>query len=904
VIINKDLSKQAVCFFAANKQQITSTVYDAPYAGFVGIRPQPTTQRNLRNRVSYTSFANGSNPANYNQASFYTYDIEGNVDTLLQDYGSSDSTASQNVMNMNSSRWKKTVYQYDLISGKVNTVAYQPGLADQFYHRYTYDAENRLILAETSADSINWEQDAQYQYYKHGPLARTVIGDQQVQGIDYAYTLQGWLKGVNSSSLAIGYDMGRDGDTTYMNRYVARDAFGYNLTYYAGDYSPISSTVAAPFAGYTALITGYKSLWNGNISSMVVNIGKFNNPLLYMYTYDQLNRLTAMDVDSGLNQSTNSWSSGLTSISDYKERIAYDPNGNITQYLRNGTNTVNLSMDSLNYFYNKSGGKLINNQLNYIRDQIGSSNYPNDIDNQPVNNYAYDSIGNLIKDSAEGITNISWSVYGKILEIQRTATGSNPTTDIQYTYDAAGNRISKKVTNSSGATTYTWYSRDAQGNVMSTYTAAGSGTTLTSYSLALSEQHLYGSNRLGIASRTTDMKASYSPGSVINFQRGLKSYELTNHLGNVLVAISDKKNEVSSNGTTIDNFTADVRNANDYYPFGMQQPGRIYTATANYRYGFNGKENDNEVKGTGNQQDYGMRIYDPRVGKFLSTDPYAATFPWNSTYAYAENDVIRNIDFDGLEKVTVTTTSFAPYDHFASGPFGTYMGDGSERKFGDGGSFRVSGGVVLNLATYRLTNTFAGKVLSVYHRTLSPLQDYKAYSSSHISVISYDGNPKSKINAINFSVFGNNQASVYSNDIDDKVDIVFKKISDTKYLISGIVKGDRYPSNETIIFDEENNKLLLGASGPSIGGPVVNLPGDNNRKMSSFNVVVTLEKNSRNNFIFTSIKALNGPEFKPKDWNNKFRSLDPSDSKLGTSTDDKLFSGGGNETREPNKTSS
>lgn len=37
-----------------------------------------------------------------------------------------------------------------------------------------------------------------------------------------------------------------------------------------------------------------------------------------------------------------------------------------------------------------------------------------------------------------------------------------------------------------------------------------------------------------------------------------------------------------------------------------------------YRYGFNGKENDNEVKGEGNQQDYGMRIYDPRLGKFLS----------------------------------------------------------------------------------------------------------------------------------------------------------------------------------------------------------------------------------------------------------------------------------------------
>ena len=48
----------------------------------------------------------------------------------------------------------------------------------------------------------------------------------------------------------------------------------------------------------------------------------------------------------------------------------------------------------------------------------------------------------------------------------------------------------------------------------------------------------------------------------------------------------------------------------------------IYTASsaANYRYGFNGKEQDPEVKGPDNQYDYGMRMYDPRVGRFLSVD--------------------------------------------------------------------------------------------------------------------------------------------------------------------------------------------------------------------------------------------------------------------------------------------
>ena len=51
----------------------------------------------------------------------------------------------------------------------------------------------------------------------------------------------------------------------------------------------------------------------------------------------------------------------------------------------------------------------------------------------------------------------------------------------------------------------------------------------------------------------------------------------------------------------------------------MTMPGRGFQV-GKYRFGFGGKEKDNEVKGEGKQQDYGMRIYDPRLGKFLSVD--------------------------------------------------------------------------------------------------------------------------------------------------------------------------------------------------------------------------------------------------------------------------------------------
>ncbi|MBG9377053.1 hypothetical protein I5907_12485 [Panacibacter sp. DH6] len=78
----------------------------------------------------------------------------------------------------------------------------------------------------------------------------------------------------------------------------------------------------------------------------------------------------------------------------------------------------------------------------------------------------------------------------------------------------------------------------------------------------------------------------------------------------------------------------------------MQMPGRTYSSST-YRYGFNGKENDNEVKGTGNQQDYGMRIYDPRVSRFLSVDPLQTKYPDASPYLFSANNPIANIDVEG-----------------------------------------------------------------------------------------------------------------------------------------------------------------------------------------------------------------------------------------------------------------
>jgi RHS repeat-associated protein len=98
---------------------------------------------------------------------------------------------------------------------------------------------------------------------------------------------------------------------------------------------------------------------------------------------------------------------------------------------------------------------------------------------------------------------------------------------------------------------------------------------------------------------------------------------------------------------TLKGYQADVVSAQDYYPFGMQMPDRNFAGTRSYRYGFNGKELDKNMGG--NNYDYGFRIYNPQIGRFLSIDPLTKKFPYYSPYHFAGNTPIWANDIDGKE---------------------------------------------------------------------------------------------------------------------------------------------------------------------------------------------------------------------------------------------------------------
>jgi RHS repeat-associated protein len=83
-----------------------------------------------------------------------------------------------------------------------------------------------------------------------------------------------------------------------------------------------------------------------------------------------------------------------------------------------------------------------------------------------------------------------------------------------------------------------------------------------------------------------------------------------------------------------------------YYSFGMLMQERSYSSPA-YRYGFNGKEKNDEINVEGGDYDFGARIYDSRLGRWLSLDPLMTKYASLSPYIFAGGSPIVFVDYGG-----------------------------------------------------------------------------------------------------------------------------------------------------------------------------------------------------------------------------------------------------------------
>jgi hypothetical protein len=76
-------------------------------------------------------------------------------------------------------------------------------------------------------------------------------------------------------------------------------------------------------------------------------------------------------------------------------------------------------------------------------------------------------------------------------------------------------------------------------------------------------------------------------------------------------------------------------------------PNNTFAQERTYRFGFNGHENDNELKGRGNHLGFGDYGYDSRLGRRLNIEPYIHKFPAHSSYSTHFNNPIYFTDEDG-----------------------------------------------------------------------------------------------------------------------------------------------------------------------------------------------------------------------------------------------------------------
>lgn len=494
-----------------------------------------------------------------------------------------------------------TWYSYDLY-GRTEWIAqYNEGIGAKTIH-YEYDFKGNVKKVLFQKDKTTELFVHQYSYDLNNVLTKVETSTDNITFIthaDYSYYKTGELKRVNIAQGAQGLDYvytlgGQVKSINHPSLEAAKDpggdsndVFGLTLDYYNGDYLRTGRNItSSPTIGadYNGNIKG--SRWaNKGIAGDYS--GSSANQKGYLYNYDRNNWLTGATFGN-----TNSSTAAINPTSSLAEGgLTYDANGNIKTLQR--TNESGTIVDNLTYNYTGS------NQLNSVTENAPITADVNDIENQAPGNYVYDAIGQLKQNVSENLYYF-YNTQGLVTEIKK---GTN--TLVKFFYNERGQRIKKESYNTTNFALQntTFYQLDLSGNTMAIYNQPYGG------SITQNDLPVYGLNRLGIYNRLTTVT----------------SYEIKDHLGNVRAVI-----EKQSGIPVIKSFA-------DYYPFGELLPSRN---SLNYRYAFQGQELDQET----GMEAFQLRLWDGRIGRWLSTDPYGQ---YASPYLGMGNNPVGMIDLDG-----------------------------------------------------------------------------------------------------------------------------------------------------------------------------------------------------------------------------------------------------------------
>jgi RHS repeat-associated protein len=394
----------------------------------------------------------------------------------------------------------------------------------------------------------------------------------------------------------------------------------------------------------------------------------------------------------------------------------------------------------------------------------------------------------------------------------------------------------------------------------------------------LAENHVYGSSRLGLVERnlllvkqvsgTSDtLYYSHLSDSIKSFYRGEKRYELSNHLGNVLAVITDRRIQACGAGDVM-YYNAQVVSVSDYYPFGMGIKEREWKdSTFSYRFGFQGQEGDDEVSGKGNSYAFKYRIHDPRLGRFLSVDPLSKSYPWNSPYAFSENCLISCVELEGLEKYRIVGRRFAPRGSFENTQF--------ESKADDRTKFSV--------ADYKKVKARIHMQITLDFDAFTTKKEIDSEKTTGKSGYKYDIDNqyiKTKATGVKLEKQIEVKGDYYAKngtEIGPGIDTQFDfdiDVNEGHTLINAKITGNTFPASEHIIFDKKGTGVMIGYS-TAIGGPKMGVWGSGEENtLSSFSIKVQTDEDGN----FTGVYLKNSETGKVNvisitDWNSTFEDV-------------------------------
>ncbi len=464
-------------------------------------------------------------------------------------------------------------------------------------------------------------------YNEIGQLTNKKVGN-NIQSIDYAYNIRGWLAGVNNPKTLNG------------------KLFGFTINYQ----SPLEITNVSPYSLNTGLTVEKK--FNGNISEVTWASGDTANPILekYGYVYDKLNRLLAGFYYTGNQHTYNS---------ENYEILNYDKNGNISNLKRSSffSGTSSNLIDNLAYTYKDGNGN--SNQLSLLQD---NANNPSGYEGGG-NPISYDLNGNMTNMLDKGISAIDYNFLN--LPIQMSIQeGGITDINIKTIYRADGTKLRKTNTTNTtgiiGVATIVSITDYLDGFQYLDNTKSGNLSEAAFADLEINmsmEREAF--SRESIARPIPGVPAAnkfvlqFVPTSegFYDFKENRYIYQYKDHLGNTRLSYA-------WNTTTS---SIDVLDKNDYYPFGMNHldanAGSFIGEGSYKNYKYNGKE----LQETG-MYDYGARMYMPDIGRWGVVDPLAEKYNSFSPYNYCVNNPILYVDPDGRDGVvTGTGTKDDPY---------------------------------------------------------------------------------------------------------------------------------------------------------------------------------------------------------------------------------------------------